>query len=178
MDKRFLDKVVEQIVSESRVDYEEERIYVPFTSPFYFPLFRTITDPPRLRRSTPIFIPSHFTNHCKSIYTLKDVQEIEYVWGKYGDIINKMLKSKDNINESTGMDKKFLDKVVDQLVSETRLDYEKVYFPFSPPSPSFVIRNLSFLSSPPPSFSSHCKEVYGLNEKEIEYVWKEYREIK
>jgi hypothetical protein len=29
----------------------------------------------------------------------------------------------------------------------------------------------------PSSFLKHCKEVYGLNEQEIEYVWKEYRDI-
>jgi hypothetical protein len=26
-----------------------------------------------------------------------------------------------------------------------------------------------------PSFSSHCKEVYSLNEQEIDYVWNEYK---
>ena len=61
------------------------------------------------------------------------------------------------------MDYKFLHKVVDQLVYETTIDYEndRIFTPLSSPS----------------SFLKHCKEVYGLNEQEIEYVWKEYRDI-
>ena len=71
------------------------------------------------------------------------------------------------------MDKKYLDKVVDQIISETEIDYEKekVYTSFSP-----------FLFLPPSSFflslfTTHCKEVYGLNYEETEYVWNEYKEI-
>ena len=83
------------------------------------------------------------------------------------------------------MDYKFLHKVVDQIVSETRIDYEKeeIQFPFS--SRPFSLRRPRFLTpllslhSPLPifSFSDHCKDVYGLNEEETMYVWKEYREI-
>ena len=42
MDKKFLDKVVDQIVSETRIDYntqegdDEGRIYTPFQKPFFF----------------------------------------------------------------------------------------------------------------------------------------------
>ena len=73
------------------------------------------------------------------------------------------------------MDKKFLDKVVNQIVSETRMDEERVYVPFLPQSlpPSLFLRE--YLS--PLSFSKHCREVYGLNDNEVKYVWKEYREI-
>ena len=83
------------------------------------------------------------------------------------------------------MDYKFLHKVVDQIVSETRMDYdmEEIQFPFS--SRPFSLRRPRFLTSfflSPPhppifSFSDHCKDVYGLNEEETMYVWKEYREI-
>ena len=76
------------------------------------------------------------------------------------------------------MDKRFLDKVVDQIVSETMIDYDmgKIQFPFS--SFSFSFRFSLFLSPISSSFfSDHCKDVYGLNEEETEYVWKEYNEI-
>ena len=66
------------------------------------------------------------------------------------------------------MDYKFLDKVVNQIVSETIMDEERVYVPF------FPYYSLSSYRSP---FTKHCKDVYGLNEQEIEYVWEEYREI-
>jgi hypothetical protein len=76
------------------------------------------------------------------------------------------------------MDKKFLDKVVDQIVSETTIDYDEERFhpPFSHPSFSHLFFSFSSLSpfSPYPSFIIHCREVYGLNKEEIGYVWKEY----
>jgi hypothetical protein len=73
------------------------------------------------------------------------------------------------------MNKKFLDKVIDQIVYETEIDYDRkvIGTPFSSillPLHSFI----PFLSS---SFLKQCRDVYGLNEQEIEYVWEEYREI-
>ncbi len=64
------------------------------------------------------------------------------------------------------MNNKFLDKVCDQIISETRVIDNKLYTPFHQLS-SFLF----FV----PLFSSHCKEVYSLNEQEIEYIWKEYK---
>jgi hypothetical protein len=75
------------------------------------------------------------------------------------------------------MDYKFLNKVVDQIVSETRIDYNELsptlYTPF--PYPPLII---SFSTFPPrflfSSFTNHCRDVYGLNDGEIIYVWKKY----
>ena len=87
------------------------------------------------------------------------------------------------------MDYKFLNKVLNQIVSETEIDHDEERFlpPFSIPSPivpfpSFPISSpISSLSlfpfSPYPSFIIHCREVYGLNKEEVGYVWNEYREI-
>jgi len=85
------------------------------------------------------------------------------------------------------MDYKFLNKVLDQIVRETRVDYDKeeVYFPFlfSPSHPSllFPLSSLPILPLVPRDslfqFSNHCRDIYGLNEEEIEYIWEEYREI-
>ena len=73
------------------------------------------------------------------------------------------------------MDYKFLKKVVDQIVSETRIDYDRkvIETPFS----TFPLFSMFFLSSSPPLsffFPNHCEDIYGLNEQEIEYVWKVY----
>jgi len=69
------------------------------------------------------------------------------------------------------MNKEYLHKVLNHIVSETRIDYdqEKAYppFPHSPPLSSF-----SFLF-----FLEHCEEVYGLTEPETEYIWEEYKQI-
>ena len=76
------------------------------------------------------------------------------------------------------MDKRFLHKVVDQIVSETEIDYDNKLIdgPFFHSRPITVFRFLSTISLPG-SFYKHCRDVYGLNEQEIEYVWEEYRYI-
>ena len=76
------------------------------------------------------------------------------------------------------MDKRFLHKVVGQLIRETEIDRykKKIYFPFHPPSNLLFNSLLSFYPFPThSSFSSHCREVYGLNDDEINYVWEEYK---
>jgi len=84
------------------------------------------------------------------------------------------------------MDKKYLNKVLDQLVGETTIDYDKerLYTPF----PISLYSKSSFLTSfssfsylsplfPPHFFSKHCEGVYGLNDDEIKYIWNEYKKI-
>ena len=79
------------------------------------------------------------------------------------------------------MDNRFLDKVVDQIVRETRIDYDRrvIKTPHLPSRPFLLPSPFSSFSSlfPLVSFSDHCKDVYGLNEQEIDYVWKVYRGI-
>ena len=70
------------------------------------------------------------------------------------------------------MNNKFLDKVYDQIISETRIIDNKVYTPFSLP---LTFHQFYLLSLPPFLFSSHCKEVYSLNKEETEYVWTKYK---
>ena len=76
------------------------------------------------------------------------------------------------------MDYKFLHKVVDQIVRETRIDYDRRVIKTPPPCSPPFFRFLSFsYVFPSLSFSDHCKDVYGLNEEETDYVWKVYRGI-
>ena len=85
------------------------------------------------------------------------------------------------------MNKKYLHRVIDQLVSETRIDYNtqegddegRIYTPISstPLLLPFSFSSPFFSSSSSFFFSKHCKEVYGLNDDEVKYVWEEYREI-
>ena len=72
------------------------------------------------------------------------------------------------------MNNKFLDKVYDQIISETRVIDNKLYTPTHSPYPHLF--SFFLFTSPHPSFISHCKEVYSLNEQEIDYVWGKYKE--
>jgi len=63
------------------------------------------------------------------------------------------------------MDYKFLNKVVEQIVSETEVSNGEVYFPFlnggfprRAMSPTKIRSYLLY------NFTYHCREVYGLND--------------
>jgi hypothetical protein len=81
--------------------------------------------------------------------------------------------------------KKYIDKVIGSLVRGTKLDYEnnRITFPFytssilSISSSSQQYLNLSHPYSLSPSFSTYCKNTFGLTDEEIEYVWNEFKEI-
>ena len=75
------------------------------------------------------------------------------------------------------MDYKFSDKVYEQILSETRIDANKLYTPFLPFS-LFPLPKSSPFSFPLFfRFSSHCKDVYGIkDDQEIEYIWTKYKE--
>ena len=171
INKKFLNKVTDQLVSETEIDYEKKIITTlfPSSSPLVVSYYYRF-----------LFIFSYYSLsiHLKEIYGLKDVEEIDYVWWRYGDIIKGKIKSKENLNESKGINKKFLDKVTDQLVSETEIDYEKeeMNVPFQP---FYYLSSSLFLSLPYPFsyFKKHCSEVYGLNDDEVNYVWDKFIDI-
>lgn len=83
------------------------------------------------------------------------------------------------------MDYKFLDKVLDQIVSETEIDYDRrimgypfFVHPFLLPSHHSSFFSLSFHSFVPPFFfTKHCRSIYGLNDDEVEYLWDRYKKI-
>ena len=73
------------------------------------------------------------------------------------------------------MDKIFLNKVLNQLVRETEIDYDRrvIEAPFFHRSyPLILVRFF-----PSSSFFYHCRDVYGLNDDEVEYLWEEYENI-
>ena len=86
------------------------------------------------------------------------------------------------------MDKKFLHKVIDQLVYETEIDHDNgsIRFPFiydivmSYSYDGTIYQKLmifftmgEFIST----FITHCKDIYGLNGEEILYIWVKYKDI-
>ena len=81
------------------------------------------------------------------------------------------------------MDYKFLNKVLDQIVRETIIDYENeiIFTPFSPNSlpVSLLLSIVKDWNTSPllhRLLRRHCKEVYGLNDDEINYVWVKWRD--
>ena len=79
------------------------------------------------------------------------------------------------------MDNRFLNKVLDQIVRETIVGYKIRYRDYVLTSPFFLPLfhpqyPLTFSHSPK-IFTNHCKNVYGLNKEETDYVWNEYKDI-
>lgn len=72
----------------------------------------------------------------------------------------------------------YLDRVVNKLVNETIIENERIYSPFNP-SPPYDYLPIAF--SPPLlpiiTFSKYLIMEYGLTEKEVVYVWKQYWDI-
>jgi hypothetical protein len=71
-------------------------------------------------------------------------------------------------------EKLYLDKVIEFLVRDTIIDYDRegikypfLFFSSFSPLPSFL----------PFSFSTYVRDVYGLTDPEIYYVWEQYRNI-
>ena len=86
MDKRFLDKVIDQIVRETEIDNDQGVVTYPF-SKFQNSIeicFKILSHPPLYSKTLPIY--RFFGSHCKGIYGLND-EEIDYVWGGYIKII-------------------------------------------------------------------------------------------
>ena len=86
------------------------------------------------------------------------------------------------------MENKYLDKVLNSLVGETKIDFdeETLYMPFfnsfhAYPFESYYVPHFFLTPSPysttPPSFTQHCRDVYGLKNHESYYVWDEYKTI-
>ena len=78
------------------------------------------------------------------------------------------------------MDKKYLDKVLEQLVSETKItDFDKGYEAYidAPFRTGGFLTARHMLYSAYWKYCKHCKNVYGLNEEEVLYVWEEYSRI-
>ena len=85
--------------------------------------------------------------------------------------------------------KKYLDKVLNSLIKETNIDFnmETINMPFFHPFHAYSFESYYFpflfslfsssYSTVPPPFTEHCRDVYGLNDDEIDYLWIDYKTI-
>ena len=78
----------------------------------------------------------------------------------------------------------YLDKVIEFLVRDTIIDYDKQKIKFPFPFYYFSSFRLPFFSlyfSPSrmssSQFSDYCRDIYGLTDEEIKYVWNEYKKV-
>ena len=78
------------------------------------------------------------------------------------------------------MKNNYLNKVVNQIVRETTIDYDydRIFTHFYTIAPHYL--PFDYFPDYGPFirlFRRHCKNVYGLNEVEKTWVWNEYKKI-
>jgi len=79
--KRYLDKVLDHLVNRTKIDYEKELLFLPFSS--------QSLSLSSLSHSTLIlsyYPPYNFIGYCENIYGLT-IKETNYVWKEYKKII-------------------------------------------------------------------------------------------
>ena len=93
MDKKFLHKVIDQLVYETEIDHDNGSIYFPFILDIVmsYSYDGTIYQKLMIFFTMGEFI-SPFINHCRDIYGLNG-EEILYVSGKYKDILKDKIKN-------------------------------------------------------------------------------------
>lgn len=180
-DKReiFINAIVDDLISKARIDYDKRIIYQP--SGFYL----SFGDLDSRIRDKRINSPSSMKDYIRHYYQLNN----EYTF-KVFKLYLVALKDKITkpLNESENKRERFLQFILDDLVSKTKIsddDGIKVKFNF--------LKKYGFVNPAPikinlinkPSvekqillyFSLYCKDVYGLSSSDIEFVWLEYKDI-
>lgn len=182
--KNFLDKVVDFLVKDTKVDYEDREIFFPFTLK---KSLRQNTDNATsfhkiLFHKDSIIPLGGFMEYIEEMYGITDIKDVSYVWGKYKDVMRYIVFGNDPTNEpiyeSEDKRKGYLNKIIVLLVTGTIIDWkeERVRFPFLPEY-NFAFFQYPFTTLgkvPTHLFTEYCKEQYGLTEDEVEYVWKFY----
>lgn len=171
---KYLDKVIEFMVKDTIIDYEQKIIRFPF---FFSPPSSHLFPFPSL----PPLPSTTFEKYCIDIYGLT-VKETIYVWKQYKSIIEDKLKSKKSLNESTRLVKQndYRKKIVSRMVEETLIDNSHddggqwtIYTPhmdrwigvFGFLKPNFRHYN---------AFEKHVTTMYALGYEEVGFVWNTY----
>lgn len=164
----YLDKIVDYMIEDTTINPRE--ILFPFMTKPYL----------RSPYSSPQNFPFHFFyevfyKYCQDTYGLTDMYETFDIWEKYKTrlIDNKF------INESVGNNKEFyLDKIVQYIIDDTVIDYDEGEIKYPYYSNILLIHNhqLPFSVHSFRAFSIYCKDMYGLDIEEIQYVWKHYKD--
>ena len=199
IDWDYTDRVVKQLVDETEIDFKNSRVKLD-AAEFSFPFYSFGSR--RAHRENIIFEPnSKFGKHVISNYGV-DETEYKEIYAMYMGIIASRLQDHDeNINhlhlhESRTYgylfhEDNFLDKIVEQLLAETKVFNDRGQLRAIPPffenegtftelGDSKGISLAELIDSTPNDtifvdFKYYCKQMYGLTFEECYYVWREYR---
>lgn len=166
--EEYLNRVLNYLVDDTIIDKNEYRLNAPFLPLFGSTQFHS--------NFIYFFIP-----YCMETYMLSE-QESRFLWNQYRKIIEDKIKKYNSINESVDRKYEYLNKIVDFLVQDTEISTEdRTWLPpfkFTIDPPSDLYLNYGYLQDITyEHFSKYCKNIYGLTDEEIKYVWNIYRSI-
>ena len=182
---KFLDKVLKDVVLDTKLYklglhlpfYKYGTIYVLSKKEVF-----------KLLKNREYKYRDYFYGYVMDTYSLS-IEEAFGIYPKYIKLLEDKFSEYRNINESRvkinlkldTKQKKYLDKVVNYLVDSTKINKYKIITssPFELPD-GYEKSPHSHLSSPTPSLHSfmyQMKDIYGLSENEMLYVWQGYRDF-
>ena len=82
--KKYIDKVLDHLVRGTRLDYEKELLFFPFSLRSTFYSF-----------SCTILLFYSFSDYCKNTFGLTE-EETEYVWKEYKSIIKDKISKRES----------------------------------------------------------------------------------
>ena len=187
--KEYLDKIISYIVDDTVVVQDNRTWYPPFPTPqkdpthkIYYNLIpmAEVLGPKSLMNNVYV---QNFLTYCMDTYgvTLEE-RELRDLWLKYLYTLRPKITGF-TINESVDRKNEYLDKVVNFLVDDTKLDDKQEELTLSLGSvgvkiiyfSDFLWTTAHFLHDIPSYFSNYIIDTYGLIDEEIRYVWVQYR---
>lgn len=177
----YLDKIIGFILDDTLIEFDQRRVFAPwgmrrkmdipdwaYSSAGFYDRYNQADKGP--------FKPgSAFYIYMSDNYGL-DKGDSDYIWKKYKLAIREILKNNYNsINESTGHNELFLNKVANQLMVETGINtaINIILYPHLNSWSgvlSLVAPSSTFLNE----FAEYCEEHYGVNRVEFDKLWEIY----
>lgn len=135
----------------------------------------------KLRKLKPLDkdLVGHIESESSEVLSSTGLGELET---NYSYVGGKDRRFKIPFNESeikSNKLEKYLQFVINDLVNDTKIDYDKRLFslPFYSNTRTHFSMLRNELNFADPNFNYYCRNRYGLSKDEIDYVWRNYRSI-
>lgn len=193
--KKYLDRIVEHLVNATKYDTDHLNVYIikfPFSNGWeVFGSHGEMSDIYDISPERFGIKRWDFDQYMIDVFDLIE-HEADYVWEEYFKgarfFGNEYAKSDGLINESVDKQKEYIDKVLDRLVRNTKIDDKKVTFPFaifkqeeltgdSLLSVSIWIDGRWENHKYPQRFEKYVNDNYGVTYEESVILWRRYMEI-
>ena len=85
--EKYYNYIVDNLVKDTRIDYDKERIYFPFYSLPFYPSSPSLPFPHHF----PLFPPSFFSSYVEGRYGIKK-EDIQLLWDQYKQRVQEIIE--------------------------------------------------------------------------------------